>query len=339
MGNIITSLVIESGVTCIGDNAFYGCSNIAGNVTVPNSVTSIGEDAFYQCGGITSVTFSDVLTSIGAGTFDHCTGITSVTLPNSVISIGDYAFLGCSGITSVTIPGLVASIGKCPFYTCNALTAINVDESNQHFSSEDGVLFDKSKNALKECPVGKSGDYVMPNTVSSIGFYAFVGCRSLTSVTIPASISAIDTSAFANCTGLISMTCLNPDPSSIALGTMVFQGGTTNCELYVPFGSYSAYHDAPQWWDFRPITELLPTGIKNAEIPNLKLFPNPVKDDLCITAESPINKVEIYSTDGEMLMQKNNFAGQMNVSSLDKGVYMVKVYTKQGVAAMKMIKN
>ena len=80
-------------------------------------------------------------------------------------------------------------------------------------------------------------------------------------------------------------------------------------------------------------------GINNAEIQNLTLYPNPVKDELNITAKNPINKVEIYSLDGKTVMQENNFAGKMKVSSLVKGVYMVKVYTLQGVETVKIIKN
>ena len=81
------------------------------------------------------------------------------------------------------------------------------------------------------------------------------------------------------------------------------------------------------------------TGIINADIQNLNIFPNPVKDELCVTAESQINKVEIYNMDGKMLMQENNFAGKMNVSSLAKGLYFVKIYINGEAAIRKMIKN
>ena len=81
------------------------------------------------------------------------------------------------------------------------------------------------------------------------------------------------------------------------------------------------------------------TGIMNADIQSLNIFPNPAKDELCITAESQINKVEIYNMDGKMLMQENNFAGKMNVSSLAKGLYIVKIYINGEAAIRKMIKN
>jgi len=108
--------------------------------------------------------------------------------------------------------------------------------------------------------------------------------------------------------------------------------------LNVPVGSLNAYYAASQWQDFVHINEIA-TGIQSTEIPNLKLFPNPVKDVINITAENLINKVEIYTLDGKIVMQENNFTGKMNVSSLVKGVYMVRVYTLQGIETIKMIKN
>ena len=101
-GANIKTVVIEGGVTSIGDNAFYNCKNLT-SVTIGNSVTSIGEYAFYGCKLLTSVTIPDSVASIGDYAFSNCTGLTSVTIPDSVTSIGDGAFDYCTGLTSVTI--------------------------------------------------------------------------------------------------------------------------------------------------------------------------------------------------------------------------------------------
>ena len=90
----IRTVVIQNGVTSIGDNAFNGCSGLT-SVTIPNSVTSIGESAFNWCSGLTSVTIPNSVTSIGYYAFRDCRGLTSVTIPNSVTSIGYYAFNSC----------------------------------------------------------------------------------------------------------------------------------------------------------------------------------------------------------------------------------------------------
>ena len=89
----IKSVVIEDGVTSIGDEAFYYCTGLT-SITIPDSVTSIGEEAFYGCTGLTSITIPDSVTSIGENTF-ACTGLTNVSIGNNVKYIGDQAFSWC----------------------------------------------------------------------------------------------------------------------------------------------------------------------------------------------------------------------------------------------------
>ncbi len=165
----IQKVVIENGVTNIGDYAFLDCSGIT-FVTIPNSVTSIGQDAFYGCSGLTSVTIPNSVTSIGGGAFYGCSGLTSVTIPNSVTSIGGGAFYGCRCLTSVTIPNSVTSIEASAFSKCTSLTSITI-----------------------------------PNSVTNIGASAFSKCTSLTSITIPNSVTNIGVSAFSACSGLNSI--------------------------------------------------------------------------------------------------------------------------------------
>ena len=114
------------------------------------------------------------VTSIGGYAFEGCSALTQVTIPNSVTSIGSEAFYGCSALTQVTIPNSVTSIGYAAFRYCRALTAINVDANNQNYASVDGVLFNKSKKTLIHYPNGKGSTYTIPNSVDSIGEYAFL---------------------------------------------------------------------------------------------------------------------------------------------------------------------
>ena len=77
----VKSVVIEDGITTIGNYAFYNCSALK-SVTIPNSVTSIGTYAFYNCASLTSVTIPNGVTSIGSYTFYSCSSLTSVTIPD-----------------------------------------------------------------------------------------------------------------------------------------------------------------------------------------------------------------------------------------------------------------
>jgi len=123
----IRSVVIENGVTSIGDRAFYGCANLS-SVTIPSSVTSIGEYAFYDC-RLASVTIPSRVTSIGSNAFEECEYLTSVTIPYGVAEIGERTFYNCKALTSVTIPGSVTSIGESAFDSCYKLTSVTIPGS------------------------------------------------------------------------------------------------------------------------------------------------------------------------------------------------------------------
>ena len=230
----LTSVTIPDSVTSIDDWTFSSCTSltsieVSGNnknyssadgvlfnkdkselitypagktdseYVIPNSVISIGDSAFENCTSLTSVTIPDSVTSIGRYTFENCTSLTSVTIPNSVTSIGDYAFYNCTSLTSVTIPDSVTSIGSGAFSNCTSLTSIEVSGNNKSYSSADGVLFNKDKTELITYPAGKTdSEYVIPNSVTSIGYSAFENCTSLTSVTIPNDVTSIGDSAFYN---------------------------------------------------------------------------------------------------------------------------------------------
>ena len=177
----IRSIVIEPGVTHIGDYAFPVCS-AAESVTIPDTVTSIGHNAF-------------------GGSLCNCEALKTVNLPDSVTSIGDYAF-GSTGLTSVTIPKGVTTIGAGAFGNCKGLTAINVAKENTSFVSVDRVLLNADQTDILCFPAGKTGSYAIPDTVTSIPASTFSGCKGLTAVTIPGSVTTIGAGAFYNCESL-----------------------------------------------------------------------------------------------------------------------------------------
>jgi hypothetical protein len=141
------------------------------------------------------------VTVVGEGAF-YAFGIPIITIPNTVITIGSQAFRGCTSLASIAIPSSVTNISPDAFSDCTSMTMITVDPQNSHYSSADGVLFDKAKANLIQYPCGKSGDYVIPNTVIDIEDGAFANCGGLTGITIPNSTTNIGSFAFSGCSSL-----------------------------------------------------------------------------------------------------------------------------------------
>ncbi len=251
----VKRVIIKEGVTGIGDGAFWEYYTLT-SVTLPESLTSIGKRAFAECQELTSITLPESLTSIGAYAFSDCYALTSITIPDGVTSIGKAAFGFCEALNSITIPAGVTNIGSGAFYECISLTTIDVAAGSQHFTSEDGVLFDKSKTTLICYPAGKSNTtYIVPDEVTRIGEGAFSDCSALTSITLPKSITSIERIAFMNCTS--SVTCLAIVPPQIGESINV-KGEEANTEntLYVPAESVEAYRNSAWGKAFTTITAI-----------------------------------------------------------------------------------
>lgn len=212
-------------------------SSASADIEIPSiidgkNVTKIGKQAFNYCSSLTSIIIPDSVISIEEYAFVGCSSLASITIPNSVISIEEYAFVGCSSLASVTIPNSVTSIGEYLFVDCSSLTSINVLNGNKNYSDIDGVLFNKDQSKLVCYPNGRTDDsYIIPDSVTSIGDYAFYYCSSLTSIIIPDSVTRIGYGAFSDCSFLTSITI--PDSVKI-IGAWAFSECSSLTSITIP---------------------------------------------------------------------------------------------------------
>lgn len=115
----ITTIVVASGATTIGDYAFYGCTNLT-SISLPSTVKTIGNDSLASCSKLASIILPSKLTSLGEYAFSSCGSLRTIKLPSTLKTIGQNCFSD-SGLRSITIPDSVEEIGRNAFYHCNSL--------------------------------------------------------------------------------------------------------------------------------------------------------------------------------------------------------------------------
>ena len=136
----ITRLIVDDGVTSLGDCVLHGfdgghdARNLM-EVTLPEGLTYLGNYAFFGAAKLKSITLPSTLTTIGLGAFDECAGLTDITIPSDVKTIKEGAF-GGTGLTSVTIPDKVETLGQDVFENCTQLTSIHIPKSVKSMGAE-----------------------------------------------------------------------------------------------------------------------------------------------------------------------------------------------------------
>ena len=221
----IKRVVINSGVTSIGNDAFYGCTKLT-NVIIPDSVTSIGEGAFARCANLENIDVASgnpkyrVIENCFNDTVSHTLirGFSDSVIPTdgSISKIGAYAFYGCS-MQSIYIPDCVTEISYFALSDCKELISIHLPDSINAIV----------QGVFQGCSKLESVD--IPNGVTMIIEDAFRNCTSLKSIHIPSSVSMIDfdySNPFFGCSALESITVDSDNAYFRSAGNCLLTGAT-----------------------------------------------------------------------------------------------------------------
>lgn len=220
----ITAIVIEKGITRIGNYAFHDCW-VATSAVLPEGLVEIGENAFRSCGALEEIDLPPELTTIGIGAFYYTSALTSITIPgsvetfldafnvsgletvtieNGVDEVDSYAFCNCYHLKSVTLPDSIQSIGNYAFSGCQQLEELDLPDGITSFGE---YAFANTAISEFEFPEGASinagvlqntsiTSIVIPQGVTTIGQNAFYGCENLATVTFPSTLTRIEGGAF-----------------------------------------------------------------------------------------------------------------------------------------------
>jgi hypothetical protein len=218
-------------------------------------VTAINRYVFYENTKITSVTLPNTIETIGEGAFSNCSNLTEATIHGGVI--GNGVFYQCTALSSVNIGEKVTGIGDYVFFECIALTRVEVAEESSAYSSSDGVLYDKGRHTLLHYPVGKPdrsfsipgtvtalgesafqssllSSVTIPESVTTIGVWAFGDCQNLTSISLSRNVTSISASAFNYCTGLAAIDVAAANTAYSSSGGVLYDKNKTIILRYPP---------------------------------------------------------------------------------------------------------
>lgn len=198
------------------------------------AVTEIAEDGFKGHASLVSIVIPNGVTTIGKGAFNGCVSLTSIALPSTLLSIGKWAFQDCGSLANIFIPKNVSSVASRAFLNCQSLVNIEVDSENNFYCSRGGHLYTKNMKTLVCYATGR-GDafYNVPNGVVRIEDSAFSRASSLVSISIPESVNSIGEYAFYNCTSLAE---INIPDGITAISTSMFSTCSSLAKVKIPRG-------------------------------------------------------------------------------------------------------
>ena len=216
--NNLKKVILNEGITGIEQYAFYDCELLE-EISIPGTVTTVGNSAFYRCKNLKNIEIPEGVTKIDGSAFVFCSSLEQIKLPQSLMSIGSGAFDNCTSLISVELPDN-AIISSNTFRGCKNLSKIVLSDTNNNYIVKNDILYNKNMTRILCYPAGiKDTEFFVPDTVKTIGDFAFYGTKALESINIPDSVTNIGTDAFGECSGLKEVVI--PD-SVTSMGEAVF---------------------------------------------------------------------------------------------------------------------
>lgn len=297
--------------------------------SIPSSVKTIGVGAF-EGSILTQINIPTSVITIEEAAFINCLKMPSITIPNSVTTIGIGAFRSSLNLEEVNLPASLTSIGVQSFLNTPKLRSINVDANNQHYSSIDGVLFNKDQKTLIQFPVSRSGEYIVPNGVETIDREAFGYALAVTSFRFPSSLKQINRYAFFGTSGMKTISSNAVEPPAIENRNAFTGMPTTTTILKVPVGSKAKYEAKNVWKEFIIEEDAsLSTNDVNSIEQGTKVYPNPTTGIFFVETTTATD-AQIISISGQVVKSTKLSKGknEINISNLSAGLYLVKVGDK-----------
>ena len=206
--NNIKSVIIENGVTSLGDSDFMGCQELT-SIIMPDSIIRIPDNIFYGCVKLVNVIIPNSVSEIGDCAFYYCSSLTNIIIPNNVTSIGYCAFCYCGKLTDITIGSKVKQVGNSAFGNCKKLSSVYITDLSAYLNinfdnNYSNPIYYANKLYLNKKRV--VGEVTIPVGVKQIPIYAFAGLDSITSIIIPDCVTSIGYAAFNGCDRLANVT-------------------------------------------------------------------------------------------------------------------------------------
>ena len=251
----IDTVIIESGVTKVGDYAFSNFSSLT-FVALPTGLKTIGGMAFLNCTALTYVEFPQDLTNIGDQAFRGCENLVVQPLPETLFSIGTFAFENCHQLQYLTMPNSVRYIGHDAFAYCSGLQEVLLPELLDEIQPNT-FAFCSSLNRVR-----------IPASVTTIGDNAFILCRNLPGIVLPDGVKEIYGGAFSGCSGLQEMQCEAVVPPALvdAEDNPVFNNVPSTIPLYVRAKSVKIYQRTEGWNYFENIQPIDGDSLEPTEV-------------------------------------------------------------------------